>query len=216
MENFMCDGEGIVVGKRVAVRERTDFRNGGFYTGIVIAVIPNEFSSKYNTVYVWSNGNVYSTFQHCVYATCKNLSNLLKEVLTEKERKERKQEQDERRLSGRAQHIYKYQSDWKKLLDTDEAILERFAEEVSEFEELSKDTIKLEEYVQMLSLFIEELTDILRDSGSVLSHFSNDSNKVHLCIEASVEKDVSESIFELFDRVGIKCSVFTAEPLEEK
>ena len=83
MNKFMCDGKGIEIGVDVAVRERSNMRDGGFYCGTVVKIEPCKEDPNRDVVFVerWSNNRVYSTFRHCCFATRKNLSRLRAEVI---------------------------------------------------------------------------------------------------------------------------------------
>ena len=82
MNKFMCDGKGIEIGVDVAVRERSNMRDGGFYCGTVVKIEPCKEDPNRDVVFVecWDNNRVYSTFRHCCFATKKNLSRLREEV----------------------------------------------------------------------------------------------------------------------------------------
>lgn len=83
MDKFMCDGKGIEIGANVAVRERRNMRDGGFYCGTVVKIEPCKEDPNRDVVFVerWSNNRVYSTFRHCCFATRKNLTRLRAEVI---------------------------------------------------------------------------------------------------------------------------------------
>lgn len=82
MSRFMCNGKGVEVGSKVAVRERSDFSDGGFYCGTVLNIVPDKKDRNRDVVYVesWKNCCVYSTFRHCCYATSDNAKKLVSEV----------------------------------------------------------------------------------------------------------------------------------------
>lgn len=82
MNKFMCDGKGIEIGVDVAVRERSNMRDGGFYCGTVVKIEPCKEDPNRDVVFVerWDNDRVYSTFRHCCFATKKNLCKLREEV----------------------------------------------------------------------------------------------------------------------------------------
>lgn len=82
MKQFRCDGKGVAVGKRVAVRERTLLKDKGFYIGTVIYVGGN--SSK-DVVFIRKDNSdcVMSTYRHCVFACRDNWNALYYDVSKE-------------------------------------------------------------------------------------------------------------------------------------